>query len=77
MSATYARVTPSLPCGNPNASRMNERPVQLTWTDGHVTRTDGYVDNPALTQLMAPLRVVATWVANIELSATTIVMNID
>ena len=35
----YARVTPSLPCGNPNASRTDERPVQLT-------RTDGHVDNP-------------------------------
>ena len=39
MSATYARVTRSLPCGNPNASQMDERPVQLT-------RTDGHVDNP-------------------------------
>ena len=39
MSATYARVTPSLPCGNPNASRTDERRVQLT-------RTDGHVDNP-------------------------------
>ena len=39
MSATYARVTPSLPCGNPNASRTDERPVQLTQTNGHV-------DNP-------------------------------
>ena len=47
MSATYARVTPSLPCGNPNASRMDERPVQLTRTDGHETRTNGHVDNPA------------------------------
>ena len=46
MSATYARVTPSLPCGNPNASRTDERPVQLTRTDGHETRTDGHVDNP-------------------------------
>ena len=41
MSATYARVTPSLPCGNPNASRTDKRPVQLT-------RTDGHVDNPAV-----------------------------
>ena len=40
MSATYARVTPNLPCGNPNASQTDERPVQLT-------RTDGHVDNPA------------------------------
>ena len=48
MSATYARVTPTLPCGNPNASRTDERPVQLTQTDGHVTRTDGHIDNPAL-----------------------------
>ena len=46
MSATYARVTPSLPCGNPNASRTDERPIQLTQTDGHETRTDGHVDNP-------------------------------
>ena len=46
MSATCARVTRSLPCGNPNASRTDERPVQLTRTDGHVTRTDGHVDNP-------------------------------
>ena len=45
MSATYARVTPSLPCGNPNASQTDERPVQLTRTDGHETRTDGHVDN--------------------------------
>ena len=43
MSATYARVTPSLPCGNPNASRTDERLVQLTRTDGHMTRTDGHV----------------------------------
>ena len=48
MSATYARVTPSLHCGNPNATRTDERPVQLTWTDGHVTQTDGHVNNPAL-----------------------------
>ena len=48
MSATYTRVTPSLSCGNPNASRTDERPVQLTRTDGHVTRTDGHVDNPEL-----------------------------
>ena len=46
MSAMYARVTPSLPCGNPNTSRTDERPVQLTRTDEHVTRTDGHVDNP-------------------------------
>ena len=39
MSATYARITRSLPCGNPNASWTDERPVQLT-------RTDGHVDNP-------------------------------
>ena len=45
MSATYARVTPSSTCGNPNASRTDERPVQLTRTDGHVTWTDGHVDN--------------------------------
>ena len=48
MSATYARVTPSLPCGNLNASRTDERHVQLTRMDGHVTRTDGHVDNPDL-----------------------------
>ena len=47
MSATCARVTPSLPFGNPNASRMDERPVQLTRTNGYVTRTDGHDDNPA------------------------------
>ena len=46
MSATNARVTCSLPCGNPNASRTDERPVQLTRTDGHETRTDEHVDNP-------------------------------
>ena len=46
MSATYARVTPSLPCGNSNAS-----PVQLTRTDGHETRTDGHVDNPDIDDL--------------------------
>ena len=45
MSATYARITPSLPCGNPNASRTDERLIQLTRMDGHVTRTDGHVDN--------------------------------
>ena len=48
MSATYAGVTPSLPFCNPNASRTDERPVQLTRTDGHVIRTDGNVDNPEL-----------------------------
>ena len=46
MSATCARVTPSLASCNPNASRTDERPVQLTRTDGHVTWTDGHVDNP-------------------------------
>ena len=46
MSATCARVTPSLPSGNPNASRTDERHVQLTQTDGHVTRSDGHNDNP-------------------------------
>ena len=46
MSATCARVTPSLPSGDSNASRRDERPVQLTQTDGHVTRTDGHDDNP-------------------------------
>ena len=35
MSATCARITPSLPSGNPNASRTDERPIQLTRTDGH------------------------------------------
>ena len=50
MSATYARITPSLPCGNPNASQTDERPVQLTRTDGHVTRTNGHVDNPDYNQ---------------------------
>ena len=47
MSATCAQVNPSLPFGNPNASRMDEGPVQLTWTDGHMTRMDGHDDNPA------------------------------
>ena len=47
MSATYARVTPSLPCGNPNASRTDERPVQLT-------RTDGHVDNPDVNTIKMP-----------------------
>ena len=51
VSATYARVTPNLPCSNPNASRTNERPVQLTQTDGHLIWTDGHVDNPAYVQL--------------------------
>ena len=46
MFATCVRVTRSLPCGNPNASRTDERPVQLTRTDGHVTRIDGHVDDP-------------------------------
>ena len=46
MSATYAGVTPNLPSCNPNASRTDERPVQLTQMDGHMTRTDGHVDNP-------------------------------
>ena len=46
MSAMYAGITPSLPSCNPNASRTDKRPVQLTWTVGHVTRTDGHDDNP-------------------------------
>ena len=46
MSAMYARVTPSLPCGNPNASQTDKRPVQLTRMDKHETRTDRHVDNP-------------------------------
>ena len=46
MSATYAGVTPSLPSCNPNASWTDDRPIQLTQTDGHVTRMDGHVDNP-------------------------------
>ena len=33
-------------CRNPNASRTDERPVQLTRTDEHETRTDRHVDNP-------------------------------
>ena len=45
MSATYVGVTPSLPSCNPNASRTDERPVQLTRMDGHVTRMDGHDDN--------------------------------
>ena len=45
MSTTYAGVTPSLPSYNPNASWTDERPVQLTRMDGHMTRTDGHVDN--------------------------------
>ena len=48
MSAMYAGITPSLPSCNPNACRTDERPVQLTRTDGHVTRTDRHVNNPAL-----------------------------
>ena len=48
MSATYAGVTPSLPFCNPNASRTDERLVQLIRMDGHVTRMDGHVDNPVL-----------------------------
>ena len=43
--ATYAGVIPSLPSCNPNASRTDERPVQLTRTDRYVTWTDGHVDN--------------------------------
>ena len=39
MSATCARVTPSLPSSNPNASRTDERLVLLTRTDGQVKRT--------------------------------------
>ena len=50
MSATYAGVTPSLPSCNPNASRTDERLVQLTRTDRHVTWMDGHVDNPKLFQ---------------------------
>ena len=46
MSSTYAGVTPSLPSCNPNASRTEERPAQLTRTDGYVTWTDRHVDNP-------------------------------
>ena len=46
MPATYARVSPSLPCGNPNASQTDKRPVQLTRTDGHEIWTDEHVDNP-------------------------------
>ena len=45
MSITYVGVTPSLAFCNPNASQTDERPVQLTWTDGHMTRTDGHNDN--------------------------------
>ena len=48
MSTTYAGVTPSLPSCNPNASRTDERPVQLTRTNGHVTRMDGHDDNPSI-----------------------------
>ena len=40
MSATYAGVTPSLPSCNPNASRTDERPVQLTRMDRHVDNPD-------------------------------------
>ena len=45
MSATCVGITPSLPSRNPNANRTNERLVQLTWTDGRMTRTAGYDDN--------------------------------
>ena len=48
MSATCAQVTPSLSSGNPNASRMDERPIELTRTDGNMTQTNGHDDNPAL-----------------------------
>ena len=51
MSVTYTGVTLSLPSCNPNASRTDKRPVQLTWTDGHVTRTNGHVDNSGYGQL--------------------------
>ena len=47
MSATYTGITPSLPSCNPNASRTDERPIQLTRTDGDVTRMDGHDDNLA------------------------------
>ena len=46
-------VTPNLPSCNPNASRADERPVQLIWTDGHVIQMNGHMirvdehdDNP-------------------------------
>ena len=56
MSAMYAGVTPSLPSCNPNASRMDKRPIQLTRTDGHVTRTDnGHDDNPAVSNCYSVL----------------------
>ena len=38
MSAMCIGVTPSLPSHNPNASRMDKRPIQLTWTDKRNTR---------------------------------------
>ena len=41
-----ARITPSLTSHNPNASRMDERLVQLTWTDGQTTQTAKHDDNP-------------------------------
>ena len=44
MSATCARVTRSLPCGNPNVSRTDERPVQLIRTDGHVDNPEPFTD---------------------------------
>ena len=56
MSATYAGVTPRLPSYNPNASQMDERLVQLTRMDGHVTRTDRYDDNPEV-QMMRRWRI--------------------
>ena len=60
MSATCARVTSSLPCGNPNASRMDERPVQLT-------RTDGHNDNPVLTSLKLSIHWNSLKITNIVL----------
>ena len=59
MSATCSGVTPSLPSDNPNASRTNERLVQLTQTDKWTTRTAGHDDNlaPELAQqsTLAPI----------------------
>ena len=45
MFATCKGVTPSLLSCNPNASRTNKRPIQLTLTDIHMTRTTGSHDD--------------------------------
>ena len=47
MFATCTGVTPSLPSGNPNASQMDEKLVQLTRTDRWMIWMAGHDDNTA------------------------------